>query len=228
MKKLFLILALVCGFTVAAHAQFYFGGTVGLTYTHFKLSAEEKGGDLGFKFLPEVGYSFNDNLGCGLVIGYARGASAFGSFDPTDLKPFLANALSIGTEFIASDLGASTSLGAFRFAPYFRWTFYRTGKLEFFLDAVPGFNFGTIKTVAGDQIDKQGFTTIEVSARPGIAFAVNKNFKLVAKLGGIGYQYAGINDTVQNLSRFGFDADFSGLMFGMYYTMEHRLGRSRR
>ena len=158
-------------------------------------------------------------------IGYVKGFSALGSFDPTDLKGFVSAVVGSAADLLSSDLGNSTSIGCFRMSPYFRWTFYRSGKFELFLDSLIGLNFGAIKTLNGDQIDKTKFTAFEIAARPGVSFALTDNVKLIAKLGGIGYQYAGINDTVTALNRFGLDADPSNLMFGIVYNMSYRLGR---
>ena len=63
MKRIALVMLVLAGFCVNAHAQFFAGGSVGLQYRYE---------DFSMKLIPQVGYEFNDTwaVGCGAGIGY--------------------------------------------------------------------------------------------------------------------------------------------------------------
>ena len=68
MKKI--VLTLVAAFAaISMNAQVYVGGSVGFT------SVKSNGGDseTEFKFVPEIGYNFNDQWAAGIKIGYQDG-----------------------------------------------------------------------------------------------------------------------------------------------------------
>lgn len=69
MKKFYMALVAVM-FAVCANAQIYVGGNVGI-------SSVDNGGDddeTFYKFLPEVGYKFNDDWAAGIEFGWAKGS----------------------------------------------------------------------------------------------------------------------------------------------------------
>lgn len=112
MKKL-LLFAVMAVAAITASAQNYIGGSVG-----FMRDLTEHESDL--TIAPELGYSFNDHWGLGLVLSY-------------NYKN--------GTGYVSNGFG---------FNPYARWTFARVAddKLGFFLDG--GFALGFVKPSSTD------------------------------------------------------------------------------
>jgi len=149
------------------------------------------GGELGFNYhnndatdasvttftvAPEIGYTLNDKW---------------------DL------AIKLGDQYTSPDPGDSQN--AFFVNPYARYTFYKTGKVGFFLDG--GFS---IKTGDFDGYDDE--TQFGVGIRPGVKFAASDNVTFVASFGGLGYTKVG------DISDFGFNVNGNGLTFGCYYS----------
>ncbi len=64
MKK-FLMTLVVAVMAISANAQFYVGGGVG-----FSTSGDGDDNVSSFKFLPEVGYNFNDEWAAGITLGW--------------------------------------------------------------------------------------------------------------------------------------------------------------
>lgn len=98
MKKI-LALAIAAFIGVAAHAQIYVGGQVGFNYN----SDAEIG---NITVLPEAGYSLNENMAVGAVVGF--------------------------TSDWMKDVNRD---GSFVFQPYFRYNFLEIGPAKFFVDA---------------------------------------------------------------------------------------------
>lgn len=77
MKKLFITLAFVAA-TFFCQAQFYVGGSLGLSGTGGKTTVSSSASELStndpkginFTIAPSVGYMFSDNLGAGLDFGF--------------------------------------------------------------------------------------------------------------------------------------------------------------
>lgn len=65
MKKIFMSMAAML-VAVSASAQVYVGGGVGLGST----KVGDGGSKMSYKFVPEVGYSFNDKWDAGLSVGW--------------------------------------------------------------------------------------------------------------------------------------------------------------
>lgn len=219
MKKLVVILAMVFLGVTQGHAQFYAGGSFGFTSSKLSFGKGTDGqSGSSFKILPEVGYQYSENLAFGVSTGYIKGYAAFGSIDVTDFKAF-ANAI-IST---ASDIGADDdklNIKCFRFAPYARYTVYRNGGFEVFVDGVIGLNAITggqnIKSTGGTEISNEDYdvTALEFGIKPGVAFSVSKNVKLLAKVGSLGYQHLSVKDHDISLSRFGLDVDGNNMLLG--------------
>ena len=86
--------------------------------------------------------------------------------------------------------------------PYARYTFFKTGKVGFFVD-------GGFSILTGDSPTEFG-----VGIRPGIKFAASDKVTLVASFGGLGYK-----KVEDSYSQFGFDVNGNKLMFGCYYSL---------
>ena len=129
-----------------------------------------------FVINPEVGYSFNEKWAAGLQIGYAS----------------------------VSQSGNTNSL--FRFAPYARYTYAKSGIASFFLDG--GVQF--------DLYNNDGGTVVGLGFRPGVKLSASEKVDFVASLGYLGYQFG--SDKHGKDSHFGIGVDNTAVSFGVYYN----------
>ena len=91
----------------------------------------------------------------------------------------------------------------FQFAPYARYTFYKTGIVGLFVD-------GTIGIAAGD-----GDTGFRLGLRPGLSLKATEHISFVTKVGFLGYSdsyngtsdFGGVNFDTENIS-IGFHYNF--------------------
>ena len=121
MKKVMMTLVAAM-ITVAASAQGYVGGSLGIGSV--KLGANDA--KTSFKIVPEIGYNINDEWAVGLAIGYQQGECKLGKADylqETEMKLFGVN-------------------------PYVRNTFLRTKYVNVFVDG--GLTYQTIKDFGSD------------------------------------------------------------------------------
>ncbi len=225
MKRLAIVFALVF-ICAQGFAQFYVGGTFGLTSS--KVTGAEGFGDLSdfsdyedmdyevapdasgssFKFLPEIGYQLLPNAAVGVSFGYIKGYAAFGSLDITDYKALLNTIVSTAADVSSDDGGGISSL---RLAPYVRYTLIREGGFEIFADGVLGINS------ISDKSSDSNLTAIELCVRPGISFAVSNRVKLLAKMGSVGLLHASMKDSDFKVTRFGLDLDGNNMSLGAAY-----------
>ena len=103
MKKLFLTLAAVT-LAIAANAQVYFGGQVGL-------NRDTDDNNTTVQILPEIGYTFNDQLSLGTVVGYGYN---YNNGDKTHM---------------------------IEFSPYLRYTYASLGPVHLFCDLNGDFTY---------------------------------------------------------------------------------------
>ena len=134
--------------------------------------------ETSFYIAPEIGYTLNDKW---------------------DL------AIGIGDVYTKTDPGDSSN--NFIVNPYARYTFFKTGKVGFFVD-------GSFAIQAGDDP-----TEWSVGLRPGVKFAASDKVTFVASFGFLGYSK--VEDAYDE---FGFEFNgngpgpLGGLMFGCYYS----------
>ncbi|MCM1504601.1 MAG: porin family protein [Muribaculum sp.] len=130
--------------------------------------------------LPEVGYNLSEKLAIGSVLGVSYRKS--GGEEKT----------------------------VFKIAPYARYTYFSTSKLNLFVDG--GVDFGIGRA--------HGHTAVEygIGFRPGISYDLSERFSLVAHIGFLGYQ-SGNNAAKDNgcNENWGLDLNGNNLMFGFYY-----------
>lgn len=232
MKKLAILLAMITLGIAQGHAQFYAGGSFGFTSSKVSLGDEKDQSGSSFKLLPEIGYQYKSNLAFGVSVGYIKGYAAFGSLDVTDIKA-LCNAVVSTAADVSSD-GDQLKISCLRFAPYARYTVFKSGKFEVFVDGVIGFNsitfnnefdlgnfkgnenFGAPRKESGssDKDDDMDLTSFELSCKPGIAYNIGKSVKLFAKIGSVGYQHLSMKDSDFSVSRFGLDVDGNNMLLG--------------
>lgn len=130
-----------------------------------------------FYVAPEIGYTLNDKWDLAIALG-----DTYTKPDPGDaVNDFFVN-------------------------PYARYTFFKTGKVGFFVD-------GGFTVTAGDSP-----TQFSIGLRPGVKFAASDKVTFVASFGFLGYK------SIEDYStEFGFDFNGNGplgggLAFGCYYS----------
>lgn len=129
------------------------------------------------KFLPEVGFSVSGRWAFGTVLGYTR-----------------------------KDVDSKVTTETFEFAPYARFSFYRTELVRLFVDG--GFSFYSSEVGKADPE-----YTYSAGLQPGVALDLSEKVSLVAKFGFFGYRQYGEEEDA-----YGFSIDGNGLSLGVYYT----------
>ena len=137
-----------------AKAQIYVGGQVGLGVAsdHSVISV-----------LPEVGYTINDNMSFGAVLG----------LNSSNWKE-----RSKGTDIIL--------------IPYFRYTFLNLGQVKLFADARVDLDFGNSSSydyIGKKWNDPVSSVAWGIGIAPGIAIPLTDNLSVVGHLGYLGYRY---------------------------------------
>ena len=169
--KKIILSAVIALAAMTANAQVWVGGGLGFTHSDF----EDTYPDLDcteFYIAPEIGYTLNDKWDLAIALGDSY----------TKVKD-------------------GDAVNDFFVNPYARYTFYKTGKVGFFVD-------GGFEVQAGDSPTEFG-----IGLRPGVKFAASDKVTFVATFGRLGYYNV---EDVGN--KFGFDFDGRGLFFGCYYT----------
>ena len=130
---------------------------------------------------PEVGYTFNEKWSAGVALGFSH-------YKQDESK-----------------------VTAFAINPYARYTYYKTGIVNLFVDG--GVDFTTAKPKDGDSA-----TAFGIGFKPGVALNVTDNISFVAHFGFLGYQDA--DDELSSVINKGFGFDFSSynMSFGFYYN----------
>lgn len=140
-------------------------------------------------------------------LGYAK--SEVGGVDKTEwsIRPEVGYTLNdnwaFGVALGYSDVKDASS--TFSVNPYARYTFLRAGSFSIFADG--GANFNRKKPDTGDSV-----TTWGLSVKPGVAYAINENFSIVAHLGD-GLYYNDLDEDKEYGLDFG-----NGLSFSLYYS----------
>ncbi|MBQ6063490.1 MAG: porin family protein [Prevotella sp.] len=112
MKKVMMTL-IAAVMTMAASAQVYVGGSVGIA----SVKNGNADAETTYKILPEIGYSFNDELAVGVSLGYQKGSCSL----------------------LKSSFGQDVDTKAFLVSPYVRYTFLNTKYVNAFVDGGLGF-----------------------------------------------------------------------------------------
>ena len=192
MKKMMMTMAAAL-MAVAMNAQtnMYVGGSLGYSTSSYD------GSTLNTKFslIPEFGVQFNENMGVGVELGYSSNKNE--ANDPTVTK------------------------STFTFAPYFRYTAIKMGKLSFFGDGK--FAYQTSKN---EYKSNSGNTTDDTTnawgiyVQPGMAYSLNDNFSLVAKFGNVlGYTSSKPDVSgAKATTTFQFLNLSNNISFGFYYN----------
>jgi hypothetical protein len=149
------------------------------------------GGGLGFtgtkvegvkstniKILPEIGYELDENWSIGTVIGWQYNK--------------------------VEDYKVNT----FQIAPYARYNFLHSEKVNLFVDG--GFGVASSKVKGCDALNLW-----QVGFKPGVSVRLSEHFLFVAKYGFLGYKEA--NEGGYKAKEYGFDFDTDELSFGFHY-----------
>ncbi|MBO4314622.1 MAG: porin family protein [Prevotella sp.] len=116
MKKVMMTL-IAAVMTMAASAQVYVGGSVGIA----SVKNGNADAETTYKFVPEIGYSFSDELALGVALGYQKGAC----------------------DLINGGIGTDVDTELFSVNPYLRYTFLNTKYVNAFVDG--GLGYGSAK-----------------------------------------------------------------------------------
>lgn len=111
MKKIFMTMVIAL-FAVTANAQWYLGGSVGV--------ASVKNGNADaetvYKFVPDFGYTINDDWAIGVAVGYQKGACSL----------------------LKGSFGQDTETEVLQVSPYARYTFVKSKLVNVFIDGGVG------------------------------------------------------------------------------------------
>lgn len=95
---------------------------------------------------------------------------------------------------------------SFSVEPYARWTFLRAGALSVFTDGAV--EIARYKPEVGESSTGWG-----IAVKPGVAYAINENFSVVAHVGALGYW-----DYDNDCTEYGVSFDSTDLSFSLYYS----------
>ena len=180
---------------VAASAQVYIGGSLGVSSTKapYRDGGVESDAVTKFHLNPEVGYNLDDKWAVGIGLGFDYGKQG-------DVK--------------------NTS---FEIAPYARWTFARWNKVSLFLEGGLSYSFDKVKKEYeddGETISKEEKKSyFKIGVKPGLRVDLTDHFALMTRLGWLGYTCTMPDgDDMNNGSSFGFDVSGENISFGVLYN----------
>lgn len=232
MKKIFMIAAAAM-VSLSMSAQVYVGGTLGISTSKASVEDIDISGT-SFTFNPEIGYNLNDEWAIGVNLGYSSGISAMGNISLNDIAGTISTVASTATELLGSDdlydlSGKKLNLSGFTFAPYARYTYLKSGRLELFVDGMVGYSNLKAKLTGKDGSDKveteAKVNMFDICLRPGFAVRVSDNFRLIGKVGYVGYQSASVDakefipsDPDIKITRAGLNLNANNIVLGATYT----------
>ncbi|MBF1385118.1 outer membrane beta-barrel protein [Prevotella aurantiaca] len=189
MKKILMTLA-VAFVAVAANAQVYVGGSLGVA------SSEILGGDdvTTYQVLPEIGYNINNNWAIGTVLGWGKG------------KP------------VSIEKGKPVSIESetnnyVTFQPYARFTFAHSKFVNAFIDGIVGYTHYNHAHVGGSSYDQW-----TIGLKPGVAVNLSKKVSFVAHVGFAGWESLKAEKAEKDSHALGVSLDGNNVTFGVYYN----------
>lgn len=205
MKKVMLMVAFMVA-AVAASAQVYIGGSLGVSSTKapYPDGGVEQDATVNFHFTPEIGYNLDENwaVGLGLTFDFTK----YPVGEDGDQLP-----------------GIDRKKFGFEIAPYARWTFARWNKVSLFLEGglAYGFNKDKWDVKAGDETvtkeDKESY--FKIGVRPGLRVDLTDHFAVMSRVGWLGYVCTMPDgDNMNNGQSFGFDLDGENISLGVIYS----------
>lgn len=218
MKKI-LMVAAAAMVSLSMSAQVYVGGSLGMTTSKLDMGHDNDASGTSFTIAPEVGYNLNSEWAVGVSVTYSKGLASMGNISANDLHGLFSTAVSAAADLSSGD-DFDASLSGFTVAPYARYTYLRSGILELFVDGM--FGYSSLKADTGNDPKLNVF---EVCARPGFAVRLGENFRLLGKIGYVGFQslkvkdapaYKGIDEP--SLTRAGVNLSGNNITLGVTYT----------
>jgi hypothetical protein len=183
MKKFLMTIAAAFA-AVSMNAQVYVGGSLG--FASYDNGADSK---TSFKLLPEIGFSLDENMALGIVLGYEQGKV---------------------TDAVDSETGSIDYPKTFSVAPYLRYSFAKFGPVSVFADAQLSY-----KNIDRDGYKDNAFG---IGILPGVAVNLGEKLSFVSHFGYLGYnQIKADTDGAKARSSVGLDLT-NALTFGLYYN----------
>lgn len=169
-----------------------------------------------------VAFTANAQVWVGGSINYANEKSTFKAGDTkvTEKSGVFTIAPEVGYNLdenwaVAASLGLTFPKNAanITFSPYARYTFYREGIVSLFGDGGLVFNCKKVKDADADW-------SYGIFVSPGIAVALNDQFSLVTRLGGISYGWDTERDENSRYTESNFNVGLDLLIpsVGLYYS----------
>ncbi len=100
----------------------------------------------------------------------------------------------------------------FAVEPYVRYTFFKADNFSIFAEGAVSYGTTKINPEDGTKMD-DSVDTFKIGVRPGIKYAFNDNFSIVAKTGLIGYE-----NVKDQYNKFNVNVNNSALQFGLFYA----------
>ena len=228
MKKLFITIAFVAA-AMFAQAQFFVGGSLGLTSTSAKET--EKIGNVSstfdgekqftFNITPSVGFMFNENMGVGLDFG----------IDLTNITYPKGTNGGWGVP-VAADETLKIKQTSFLIAPYFRYVFAEIDNFKFYADARISYMSAKPKLTISSDNQTTEYTGYKVSKFgigivPGMAYMLTDNISMNCQLNVLSLYFTSTSDTVTDTdyedtvktNEFGFGInEATPIKIGFFYT----------
>jgi hypothetical protein len=207
MKKLFITIALALATAVACNAQYFVGGSLGLSTHSSKTEIDGYGtvkspSTFGFSITPKVGYYLNPKVAVGLSASFGYSDSTIYTTTPkTEVKTY-----------------------SWSVSPFARYSFLQFGKFSVLAEATVGINGSSLKTKETSTVDGISTFGYGVNVAPILSYDISKKFSLETKLNflALGFNYTktktpaeiSATGTEQNVkeSDFGFGVNSNNLV----------------
>lgn len=189
MKKLFLMAAMMVA-TLAASAQVYVGGGLGLGSSKADYDGAEA--TTTFRITPEIGYHLDDNWAVGIALGYGHSKTGDVKTDIFSIEPYARYTFvkwnDVGL-FIEGGLGYSHAKESEEM------------------------------TTGGKTIEVSEKTNeFYIGVRPGLSIALNNKLTFMTKIGWLGYSSVDYDSKNYKVNDFSLDFDTNNIVFGLYYN----------
>ncbi|MBQ7472152.1 MAG: outer membrane beta-barrel protein [Prevotella sp.] len=188
MKKIFMTLV-IAAMAVSANAQLYVGG--GVAYGTEKLDTDGAESVASWKFVPEIGYNFTDDMAAGIAFGWEgsnKGGQKSFEINPYFRYTFLKEGM--------VSLFADASVG---YKHYY---------------SNPTANINGVDTKVEE------YNVLSAGIKPGVAFNVTEKFSVVAHVGFFGWQQDKCKYLGQTTKKNAYRANLDGndIVLSLYYN----------
>lgn len=173
MKKIMMV-AVMAVAALAANAQTWVGGTIGLNTEKTKFESTDLSSGTSFQIAPEIGYNLNEKFAVAVAVSYGHYAN---------------KTISLAGQNV------NGTVNAFSIEPYLRYTFVKAGNLSVFCDGVLDYSTMHMRGVDNN------LNGVGIAITPGISFAVSPKVSLVAHIGEMSYAHTWFdinNGTITN------------------------------